>query len=505
MTPSTPRSVSVRRFTRLCLAAAGGFIASLAAHGQAGVPGGNLGAGGNQPAYVIPYHKSTVAEVTEVLGRVRTYLEASTPGKIVDRQSGATITDFSQPNPNATFERGDGIAFPVLSYEWGVTYAGMLLAAEATGDAKFNDYTARRLKLLHDALPMARAQQAATPAPAPTPEATPARPLQPRMAEGQPAAATPGGGRGGPGGGRGGGLNLRSMIAPGTLDDSGSMCAALIKANRAGVGPDLRPVIDTYIDWISHKQYRFPDGTLARMRPQAETLWLDDLFMSVPALAQMGKLTGKNVYFDDAVKQIKQFSARMFNPQLGVYMHGWSNTAPEHPEFHWARANGWAIMAMVELLDVLPEKHPGRADVLKQLRAHIKGLAAYQAPTGFWHQMLDMPDSYAETSATAIFTYCIAHAVNRGWVSAVSYGPVAQLGWNAVASKVNAKGQVEGTCVGTDMAFDLAYYYYRPVSTTAAHGYGPVLLAGAETVKLLKNDSFNIVSAYGVIQFVPKK
>jgi rhamnogalacturonyl hydrolase YesR len=494
MIPSL-RFASLSPSLRLCLAAAGGLALSSPAHAQ-GVPAGNLGVGGNQPAYVTPYRKASVEEVSEVLERVRGYLDAATVGRIVDRQTNAEITNFSQPNPNAAFERGEGIAFQPISYEWGVTYAGMLLAAEATGDAKFNDYTAKRLSLLANALPMARAQQAAAPQGG-------AQAAGRGAGGGAPGAG--GAGRGAGGGGRGGGLNLRSMIAPGSLDDSGSMCAALIKAHRAGVGPDLRPVIDTYIDWISHKQYRFSDGTLARMRPQAETLWLDDLFMSVPALAQMGKLTGDRAYFDDAVKQIKQFSARMFNPKLGVYMHGWSTSAPEHPEFHWARANGWAIMAMVELLDVLPEDHPGRADVLNQLRAHIKGLASYQAPTGFWHQLLDMPDSYPETSATAIFTYCIAHAVNRGWVSPVSYGPVAQLGWNAVATKVNAKGQVEGTCVGTDLAFDLAYYYYRPTSVTAAHGYGPVLLAGAETVKLLKNDAFNIVVAYGVVQFVPKK
>jgi len=460
------------------LLAAAGLLGATAARGQPAPPAGFNG-GANQPDYPTPYRVAKSEDVAEVLGRIRAYLEAATPGKIVDRQSGAEITDFSKPNPNATFERGEGMVFTPVSYEWGVTYAGMLLAAEATGDGRFNEYTARRLQMLSDALPMVRAQAAAAP------------------------AAGPGGGAGGRGGGRGG-LNLRSMIAPGALDDAGSMCAALIKAKMAGVGPDLRPVINTYMEWISHGQYRFADGTLARMRPQADTLWLDDLFMSVPALAQMGRLTGDRAYFDDAVKQIRQFSARMFNPQLGVYMHGWSASAPEHPEFHWARANGWAIMAMVELLDVLPSDHPGRAEVLGQLRAHIKGLAAYQTGSGFWHQLLDRPDSYLETSATAIFTYCIAHAVNRGWVSAPAYGPVAELGWSAVATKVNAKGQVEGTCVGTDLAFDSAYYYYRPTSVTAAHGYGPVLLAGGEMIKLQKNDAFNITTSFGVIQFVPK-
>jgi hypothetical protein len=61
-----------------------------------------------------------------------------------------------------------------------------------------------------------------------------------------------------------------------------------------------------------------------------------------------------------------------------------------------------------------------------------------------------------------------------------------------VATKVNSKGQVEGTCVGTGMAFDPAFYYYRPVNVFAAHGYGPVLLAGSEIINLLKNNSFEI-------------
>ena len=59
-------------------------------------------------------------------------------------------------------------------------------------------------------------------------------------------------------------------------------------------------------------------------------------------------------------------------------------------------------------------------------------------------------------------------------------------------TKINPIGQVEGTCVGTGMAFDPAFYYYRPVNVFAAHGYGPVLLAGAEIIELLKNFTFEI-------------
>ncbi len=65
-------------------------------------------------------------------------------------------------------------------------------------------------------------------------------------------------------------------------------------------------------------------------------------------------------------------------------------------------------MAMVELLDVLPETHPQRNAIIEQLRAHVKGLTSYQSAQGFWHQVTDRNDSYLETFATAIYAYCFA-------------------------------------------------------------------------------------------------
>jgi rhamnogalacturonyl hydrolase YesR len=173
-------------------------------------------------------------------------------------------------------------------------------------------------------------------------------------------------------------------------------------------------------------------------------------------------------------------------------MHGWVEGMAEHPEFHWARANGWAFMTLAEVLEVMPENHPRRANILNLFQRHAKGLASFQSGSGFWHQLLDKTDSYLETSATAIYAYSYARGVNRGWLDKKAYAPMTLLAWNAVATKVNAKGQVEGTCVGTGMAFDPAFYYHRPTSPFAAHGYGPVLLASSEVLQMLKNFKFEI-------------
>ncbi|QOG00578.1 glycoside hydrolase family 105 protein [Flavobacterium sp. MDT1-60] len=399
-----------------------------------------------QPDYPTPYVIPQKENIKVVLDRVYNFLDKNTASKIVDANTKVAITDYKKGKQDIVFEPG---AFRLTSYEWGVTYAGMLLASKATGEKYFADYSNKRIQLIADIAANYNEKNIKD-------------------------------------------KDMLKTLHPEALDFAGALCAAFIKAKKEGLKANADPLINNYIDFISNKQFRLKDGTLARNRPQDNTLWLDDMFMSVPALAQMGSYTGDVKYFDDAVKQVNQFSKRMFNEQKGIYMHGWVESMTVHPQFHWARANGWAVMTMVELLEVLPKNHPGYPQVLAQLQKHIAGLVQYQDGTGFWHQLLDRNDTYLETSATAIYAYSIARAINRGYVDKMTYAPAVLLAWNAVATKVNDKGQVEGTCVGTGMGFDPAFYYYRPVNVFAAHGYGPVLLAGAEVILLLNDSQFQI-------------
>jgi rhamnogalacturonyl hydrolase YesR len=426
----------------------------------------NLQAGRIQPAYPTPYELATVEQIKAVLDRVHSYLVTASPVRIVDRDTKQPVADLTHLPPHPGLARTD---FLLTSYEWGVTYAGMLHAASVTGDPRYRAYVDERFAAIAILAEHLRRQAES---------ATDATPPRDRI------------------------LALRGVLHPQALDDCGAMAAAMIKAARAGLRPDqLRPWIDNYLSWIRTGQFRFADGTLARNRPMPDALWLDDLYMSVPALAQMGALTGDTDCFDDAVKQILQFSARMFVPEHGLYRHGWIAGMEPHPIFHWGRANGWAVVAMAELLEVLPENHPGRAAVLAQYRAHVAGLAAVQDSTGLWHQLLDRQDTYLETSASAMFVYAIASGINHGWLDAKAYGPMVTIAWNAVAAKVNASGQVEGTCVGTGMGFEPMFYTYRPTSPLAAHGYGPVLLAGAEMIVLRQGIGAEAVLHDGGLHF----
>ena len=415
--------------------------------------------------YPVPYKKPVAAEVAAQLRSIRAFLDGATPTRIVDKRSGQPVTDLKTPNADAVFERSGG-DYGLLVYEMGVVHSGLLKAAAATGDAGFSAMTRRHFAFFAQTLPYFRAQE---------------QRFHLERAN-----------------------SFSRFLDPRALDDSGSMCAALIRARLERVGPDLQPMIDSCSDWVARRQFRLPDGTMARKRPQEVSLWADDMYMSIPALAEMGRLSGKREYFDDAVRNVQGMSSRMFNPQLGLYTHGWHANAPDVPRFYWARANGWALLAMSDLLDVLPRDHPGYPQVLAQLRAGIKGVAELQSGSGLWHQMLDRNDSYLETSASAMFTYVIAHAVNQGWIPATTYGSIAQAGWAGLSTRINGKGQVEGTCVGTTLAGDMVYYYHRPTSVDALHGYGPTLLAGAEIIRLVNNPAFEVQHKVRTYHYLPR-
>jgi rhamnogalacturonyl hydrolase YesR len=97
--------------------------------------------------------------------------------------------------------------------------------------------------------------------------------------------------------------------------------------------------------------------------------------------------------------------------------------------------------------------------------------------------LLDRPDSYLETSASAMFTYAIARAVNRGYIEP-RYASIAQRGWEGVMTRVRADGQIEGICAGTSTSDDLVYYYRRPTPLNDVHGLGTILMAGTEVLRL---------------------
>lgn len=399
-----------------------------------------------------PDRNAELREQTQAgIDRIFKYLSATTPYALTDDE-GNPWTDARTINATTRFAKGD---FGIATYEWGVTYSAMLYLAEVTGEQKYTDYVMKRLTALGQAYP-AVCQFCAK-----HPERTP----------------------------------ITWLREPRFLDDCGAVCSAMSKATMLDpkASRAFRDLHDNWFDFVINREYRMHDGILARHRPTHNSVWLDDMYMGIPPIAFRGRLAAAEgdqalaqQYYLEAILQIRLFGKYLWLPERQLYRHGWIEGMTEHPDYHWARANGWAVLTLCEVLDAVPEGTPGRDEVLEQFRAIVRGITAYQSPSGLWHQLINQPETYLETSASAMYVYCIAHGVNRGWLDARAYTDVAKSGIRGLLTQINGQGQVENTCVGTGLGWTNTFYANRPVSVYAAHGYGPMLLAAAEVLRLVK-------------------
>jgi len=268
------------------------------------------------------------------------------------------------------------------------------------------------------------------------------------------------------------------------LDDFGAIGASMIEIYKKVKREDYKEYILKGARRISEGQERLDDRTLCRAFPHKMTIWADDLYMSVPFLVRLAQLTADSKYLDDAILQVKNFTHYLWNENKELYYHCFYSDLQRNGVAHWGRCNGWVMMAKVHLLNHMADDHPEKANIIKSLVMQILGIAKYQNADGLWHQLLDKSDSYTESSCSAMFVYCIARAVNQGWIDK-SYATIALNGWAGLKEfKITDDGQVKDICVGTGIEDNLVFYYKRPARTNEKHGLGAVIDAGIEIIKL---------------------
>jgi rhamnogalacturonyl hydrolase YesR len=130
---------------------------------------------------------------------------------------------------------------------------------------------------------------------------------------------------------------------------------------------------------------------------------------------------------------------------------------------------------MTELLSSLPQNHPKRARIMDAYLKMMKALLQYQDKDGMWHQLLDHPESFPETSCTGMFTFALVTGVRKGWLDEKTYAPAARKGWLALITYLQPNGDVRNVCEGTGKKNDLQYYFDRKRLTGDLHGQAPIL------------------------------
>jgi len=200
--------------------------------------------------------------------------------------------------------------------------------------------------------------------------------------------------------------------------------------------------------------------------------WIDDMFMITMAQTQAYRATGVQKYVDRAAHEMRVYLDTIQRPN-GLFYH-----SPDAP-FFWGRGNGWMAAGMSELLTSLPQDNKDRPAVLASYLKMMQSLKQYQRPDGLWGQLIDDDAAWAETSGSAMFTYAMIVGVQNGWLNANEYAPVAKKAWIALVGHINADGDIDSVCEGTNRKDDHQYYLDRLRKTGDMHGQAPILWCAA--------------------------
>ena len=234
---------------------------------------------------------------------------------------------------------------------------------------------------------------------------------------------------------------------------------------------------------------KFADGQWEKTTPDGITAearyWVDDIFMISSLQAQAYRATGDAKYLDRAALTVATYLDKLQQPN-GLFFH-----AADSP-FYWGRGCGWYAAGMAELLSDLPSNHPKYAPIMEGYQKMMSGLLKYQSKEGLWCQLVDQPDSWQESSGSAMFAYAMVTGVKRGWLDEKTFGPVARKAWITLAGQLDEAGNIRNVCVGTNKAAkevgpdsdkQLAYYLNRARSTGDYHGQAPVLWTAAAMLR----------------------
>jgi unsaturated rhamnogalacturonyl hydrolase len=218
--------------------------------------------------------------------------------------------------------------------------------------------------------------------------------------------------------------------------------------------------------------------------------WADGLFMVMPLMTEMHKLTGDDAYLGKLREYFDYARELMYDETEGLFFRDAKYVYPKHKSVNgrkdfWARGNGWVFAALPRVIEDLPENHPDREHYLSIFRSMAKSLAASQQEDGYWTRSILDPEHAPgpETSGTAFFTYGYLWGLNHGVLDQATYGPVAREAWDFL--------------MNTSLQSDGAIGYVQPIGekaipgqvvdakSTADFGVGAFLLAAAEMVRYL--------------------
>ncbi len=274
-----------------------------------------------------------------------------------------------------------------------------------------------------------------------------------------------------------GGRVLNRLDPIGTIGMNVALCYMMTN------DPDALSLLRLLADSLKHNVPRFEDGTFYRI----ETMWTDDTYMCLPFMARLGVIENDEQWFDDILTQVRGFVKRLYMDDEQLFSHIFFVKENKPNRVPWGRGNGWVLLALSEVLSLLPKSYHGRDEILGIYKDFAAGVLKHRdREKGIWHQVINNPESYIEASGSAMFITALARGVKNGWLDK-AYAADIEEAWNALLKAcVDADGNLYGVCKGSGCNMEEKYYLTLDTMKNDDHGVGIVLCAGTEVMSLGK-------------------
>lgn len=271
-------------------------------------------------------------------------------------------------------------------------------------------------------------------------------------------------------------VHANAEVRPSRIDHIIPALPALLLYERTGdkLGLDLALRVAGMLETFPRSRHGAYQATPVR------NAWVDYWYESAPLLCHLTRLTGESRYRSWAVDQSLAYLMACWNGKAGLFHHVYYDSIGAGNPFFWARANGWAALAITEMLDMLPAEY-GLAPMLERvLRQLADTLAGCQNASGHWHTVLLDPTTYQEASTSSMVSLALRRAVRRGWLDK-SYTSVADRAWEAVLADMDDEGSVLNVS-GETPPGDAEYYQQIPLGVYP-WGQGFTLLAALDRLE----------------------
>jgi unsaturated rhamnogalacturonyl hydrolase len=252
--------------------------------------------------------------------------------------------------------------------------------------------------------------------------------------------------------------------------------------------PSLIPYLETWADYVMYQMPRTQSGGIQHIvynSENTEQMWDDTLMMSVMPLTKIGLLLDRPEYIEEAKFQFLNHVQYLMDRETGVWFHGWTFAGNHNfANARWARGNSWVTIVIPDFLELLnlPANDAYHRHLVHILQRQVDALAQYQQESGLWNTLLDDPNSYVESSATAGFAYGMLKAVRKRYIGeqyrAIAYKAVDAL----ITDFINDSGELINTSFGTAMGCDLDYYRSIPL-TSMPYGQAMAILCLSEYLR----------------------